>query len=1130
MKKYTPWRMAVWLAVPAFGLGCDADDRTKTMPGTTQEAQADPEIGATEFVSAAAGGSATRGGMKDAAELGNSEPSAASPGSEQATVEEGDIYRVLDGGKILNLNAYRGLQVLDVSDPDAPAILGSLRLTGAPVELYVTGSKAVVLMNNWTGYYGGKSAALGMEAGGLVMLVDLSDPKAPMELDRQVIPGFIQRSRLRTQGDAVTVYAAAQMGAVYNYTGGDVAVSSEEKTVVSSLAVQGSQLTPMSELDLGGYASAIQATPDALLVARTTWGDDSPTSSVAVVDITNSDGTMKLGADVKVAGQVQTQFGMDLAGTVLRVVSRGLGSESLTNHLETFDVSDIAAPKGIDHDTFGDGQDLYATLFVGDRAFFVTYLRQDPFHAFEITADGTATEMSEFIVSGWNDFFKPAFEDARLLGIGVDDETATRKLAVSLYDITNLTNPEPLLARETVELEWGWSEASWDHRAFSVLEGAASAQAKDGTKETGLVLLPYSGWDQAGYLSGVQLFTFSPTTLTRRGSLQESSPVRRSFLVADGTAANLSDTELALHDVSNPDAPQAQGKLSLAANYSEVLLYGDYGARHMETTSWYWYGGKDAPDGEIQIIGLDGDPDLAKPVASFPVTQGASTTKVGNLLVAATQRWDGLANDGKGAQVADFAVWDLTDPAKPTQTGTLTGAEIGQGGYGFYGAASRAPAGDCFDCWGGWGGLTGTVVGHAIVFPEWKGESKAGGTRKDCSTYPAGSGPNTASEPPRALPASSGGSPGAAPTDPTDPGERDGQPAPTPDADPPSTYYTGGIYCASENGGEEICYGEIYLCSSSGECNPVDPTSIETTTTCNEYPFDIYWTRLVYHILDLTSPSVPKLQPPIETAKEQQGAATLAAGSTLWHSFALPFEVDGDAKTYVKYYAQPIGLSNPGAPDLGTPINVPGQLVAVDGETLYTQDFLWGEETLETAVARLTWKDGVATLQALERFKDRQVHALMLDGAGHVLVSHGPPYAYGGWGAPGVAVARSSASAAASTEPAPPPDKGDESSDPGVKLSILDGTSLVVLSETPVDSWASLAHAAAGRAIFTVNAGILVMNLDDPKAPWPQAYFPTQGWGSRLEVSGDRAFFAAGLFGLFGFDLDEANLAATAAP
>ena len=120
--------------------------------------------------------------------------------------------------------------------------------------------------------------------------------------------------------------------------------------------------------------------------------------------------------------------------------------------------------------TFGDSQDLYATLFVGEKAFAVTYMRVDPFHAFEVTAEGEIHEMSEFVVSGWNDFFRSVSGGERLVGIGVNDEGGSRTLAVSLYDISDLTNSDPLIDRDEVQADYSWSEANWDHRAFSVIE------------------------------------------------------------------------------------------------------------------------------------------------------------------------------------------------------------------------------------------------------------------------------------------------------------------------------------------------------------------------------------------------------------------------------------------------------------------------------------------------------------------------------------------------------------------------------------------------------------------------------------------------------------------------------------
>ena len=94
---------------------------------------------------------------------------------------------------------------------------------------------------------------------------------------------------------------------------------------------------------------------------------------------------------------------------------------------------------------------LYATVFVENRAFFVTYYRRDPFHAFSVDDAGKCQEHSQFIVSGWNDFLRATLDDTRLIGIGHNDANNTRTLSVSLYDAVNLDNPNPLKARADID-------------------------------------------------------------------------------------------------------------------------------------------------------------------------------------------------------------------------------------------------------------------------------------------------------------------------------------------------------------------------------------------------------------------------------------------------------------------------------------------------------------------------------------------------------------------------------------------------------------------------------------------------------------------------------------------------------
>ena len=185
----------------------DGPDGTSTAdkPGVT------PDRGATEFVSADPGGANAGARSSGEAAADPSNAGAVEDGgadSDARTVERGDIFRVLDDHRILNLNAYRGLQVIDVSDVGAPRIEGRLGVTGTPIEMYVLGDRAIVLLNDWRGYYGSRDdVRVETREGGLVMSVDIADRERPVLLDQATVPGWIMTSRLTQGGGQAALYA-----------------------------------------------------------------------------------------------------------------------------------------------------------------------------------------------------------------------------------------------------------------------------------------------------------------------------------------------------------------------------------------------------------------------------------------------------------------------------------------------------------------------------------------------------------------------------------------------------------------------------------------------------------------------------------------------------------------------------------------------------------------------------------------------------------------------------------------------------------------------------------------------------------------------------------------------------------
>ncbi|MCA9564054.1 MAG: beta-propeller domain-containing protein, partial [Myxococcales bacterium] len=729
------------------------------------------------------------------------------------------------------------------------------------------------------------------------------------------------------------------------------------------------------------------------------------------------------------------------------------------------------------HETFGDGQDLYATLFVGNKAFFVTYRRIDPLHAFVIADDGDATEISEFEISGWNDFFKPVFGETRMVGVGINDEGA-RDVSVSLYDISELDNPEPLIARAGVGSDWSWSEANWDHRAFTVLENAVEVQSGENV-ETGLILLPFTGYNQDDrqYEASVQIFTFSADSLTARGIMEHGTQVRRSFEADDDVTANLSEAELSLFDTSDVDAPVELGRVDLAPNYTDFLVFGEYGVRIKDSRDYYsWYNDGTERTVELEVVRLTDDPDLTGALASIEAPASAQFHQAGDLLVAVQYEY-------VGGDYPDYdydttvTVFDFSDPENPTEAGSFVTDQLvpSYGGYYYYGSSM---ADDCFDCGGGyWYGGSGSdifPIDDALVFLQRHQERELEGTNHVCNTYPTNRyGCYQLDER------------GEEVTD--------------------CSWYSGGIYCSSLDGAPETCSGEIQLCTQgegSYSCEPVDVSTVETQSYCYDYEQYRYWQSFDVAVVDLRDAQAPSLATVYDLPQSAEGTSLITEGSSIWVSHKEPVEVAGDSRPYVRHFIQRLDASNLDNIVADQPINVPGQLVAVNGDVIYTQDTIWGDQVIDVALAESVLYRGRAYLRAFHQFEDQQVDTVLLDGDGHILVSH--RMAWQLWYEI-------------------PSDVREENFQ---VLTILDADSqdLAVLSDTAVDSWGSLSSAQAGRALFNVGGGLLVMNTEDGSDPFPQAFFATRGWYSELTVDGREAYFAAGRYGVYSFDLDEYNL------
>ncbi|MET0068755.1 MAG: beta-propeller domain-containing protein [Candidatus Thiodiazotropha sp.] len=99
------------------------------------------------------------------------------------------------------------------------------------------------------------------------------------------------------------------------------------------------------------------------------------------------------------------------------------------------------------------GELLYASRFLGDRGYLVTFKKIDPLYVLDLSDPENPVSLGELEVSGYSEYLHPVGENF-LLGIGkeaIDDEASTDRdglgfawyqgLKVSLFDVTDPTTP-----------------------------------------------------------------------------------------------------------------------------------------------------------------------------------------------------------------------------------------------------------------------------------------------------------------------------------------------------------------------------------------------------------------------------------------------------------------------------------------------------------------------------------------------------------------------------------------------------------------------------------------------------------------------------------------------------------------
>ncbi|MEY3219613.1 MAG: hypothetical protein RIT27_970 [Pseudomonadota bacterium] len=442
--------------------------------------------------------------------------------SSTTTTEKPDIFRRENHNILFANSAANKFQIIDVSNVNVPKLKTETTLKGNPKEIYAINNFYLLMQE---------------EEEKTRLTVFSTDQLMPVS--EQIIDGRFLQSRRRND----VIFSVNQS---YNQNGTQLQLNA---TLVDSFG----HLSTIDSTTLQGYDPKIAIFPDYLVIANQD-SQDWNNSVVTVFDLSQTKPLTSIG-QIKVSGQIPSEFHLNVQNAQLRLVFGPRFNNAQGSTLAIYDLSKLDLPLIGKVEKIAPNEALFATRFVNDMAYVVTYQRKDPLWAIDLSNPKEPTIKGELVVPGWSELM--FFNQNRLFAIGFDDQLANgeswaRRVSASLFDVNSATDLKlinkitPLFGKTS----YSYSQATSDERALLL------------DWEQHVAAFPLESWynDQNSYL---QILRFPHDKLEDAGLLELPLLPQRSLLLDQEKLGILSDQVFFTADINN-NAPKLLGELELA--------------------------------------------------------------------------------------------------------------------------------------------------------------------------------------------------------------------------------------------------------------------------------------------------------------------------------------------------------------------------------------------------------------------------------------------------------------------------------------------------------------------------------------------------------------------------------------
>ena len=240
----------------------------------------------------------------------------------------------------------------------------------------------------------------------------------------------------------------------------------EEFKLVDTLSLEDYQKKTVTEWIIQNYVDSMdedQKQAIAKAIVR-------QTERTIIHRISIADGEIQYEAQGSIPGFVQNQFSLSEYDGYLRV-STTIEGWMVRSYLSSIESQNNVYVLDMDLEIVGSledlasGEQIYATRFIGDKCYLVTFKQIDPFFVIDLSEPANPEVLGELKIPGYSTYLHP-YDETHIIGIGRDDE----KVKISLFDVSDLENPIELSKYEIENDDEGWywaqSSALYEHKAF----------------------------------------------------------------------------------------------------------------------------------------------------------------------------------------------------------------------------------------------------------------------------------------------------------------------------------------------------------------------------------------------------------------------------------------------------------------------------------------------------------------------------------------------------------------------------------------------------------------------------------------------------------------------------------------